>query len=64
MIFAPRLGRNCSSAGLILEGEGAVGGGGCYREPSVYVSVNVTSSQDQGSRRAATMAGRGELVHR
>lgn len=36
---------------------------GC-REPSVYVSVNVMSSQDQGSRRAARMEGRGELVHR
>lgn len=38
-------------------------GGVCYREPSVYVSVNVMSSQDQGSRRAATMEGRGGLVH-
>lgn len=33
--------------------------GVCYREPSVYVSVNVMSSQDQGSRRAATMEGGG-----
>lgn len=39
---------NWSSAGLLLEAEGAaaaavVGGEGCCREPSVYVSVNVKS---------------------
>lgn len=28
-------------------------------EPSVYVSVNVMPSQDQGSRRAAKMKGMG-----
>lgn len=50
------------------EGGGGGGGGGGevgYREPSVYVSVNVMSSQDQGSRRAAAVeGGRGGLVHR
>lgn len=45
--------RNCSSACSLTGGHGWK----CYGKPLVYVSVNVMSLQDHGSRRTARIKG-------